>query len=528
MDHPISKTMSKAEPGDAIEHGDTIAVETQSLSGQAAEVQLHRTLRTRHLSMIGLGASIGLGLWLGSGQSLRTGGPAALLIGYCLAGSVVWSVSQSIGEMAILYPLPSAFVQWTSKFVDPAAAFALGWSYWFHAWITIANELQGVLTVLSFWQDSAPRVAILISFWALIFFINIWAVNVFAEVEFVAAVIKFGWIFVVLVSFIVISAGGAPNHVAVGFRYWNEAAFTNGFKGLLMILPTCIFAMASSENIGMVVAETRNPLKSTPPAVRAVWIRLSIFYIFGALAVTITVDPKDSRLFGGSGSTGASPFVIAYQNGQLMPLAHMMNAIIFISVISAGSIAAYAGSRTLFMQKADSRGRPWFALVSTVFMGGALSFLNLNATGAEVFTWLSSLASLTTLFSWSMICLSHIRMRYAWKVQGRSPAELPWTNGSWPLSAYWGLGCCIILLVAEFYIAVWPLGKTPSAVGFFSRFVSAIAILVIYVAARCYYRGRRWVNVREVDLDNDRRFYHVEDQAEKSTPWIDRLRKRTS
>jgi len=92
--------------------------------------------------MIALGSSIGMGLWLGSGTSLTNGGPAGIFIGYLLAGSMIWAVSHSIGEMAVMYPLPSAFVQWSGKFIDPAAAFALGWAYWFSYWITIANELQ--------------------------------------------------------------------------------------------------------------------------------------------------------------------------------------------------------------------------------------------------------------------------------------------------------------------------------------------------------------------------------------------------
>lgn len=40
---------------------------------------------------------------------------------------MIWAVSHSIGEMAVMYPLPSAFVQWTNKFIDPATGFALGW-----------------------------------------------------------------------------------------------------------------------------------------------------------------------------------------------------------------------------------------------------------------------------------------------------------------------------------------------------------------------------------------------------------------
>ena len=91
-----------------------------------ADCELQRRLSTRHITMIALGSSIGMGLWLGSGSSLASGGPAGLFIGYLLSGTMIWTVSQSIGEMAIMYPLPSAFVQWSNKFVDPAAGFALG------------------------------------------------------------------------------------------------------------------------------------------------------------------------------------------------------------------------------------------------------------------------------------------------------------------------------------------------------------------------------------------------------------------
>ena len=43
---------------------------------------LARSLRARHLLMISLGSSIGIGLWLGSGTSLAEGGPASLFLGY--------------------------------------------------------------------------------------------------------------------------------------------------------------------------------------------------------------------------------------------------------------------------------------------------------------------------------------------------------------------------------------------------------------------------------------------------------------
>ena len=57
-----------------------------------------------------------------------------------------------------------------------------------------------------------------------------------------------------------------------------------------------------------------------------------------------------------------------------------------------------------------------------------------------------------------------------------------------------------------------PLGEVSSATAFFSRFVSAIAVLIVYVGPKGYYRGRRWVDSQTIDLDNDRRFYPEEQQ----------------
>lgn len=110
-----------------------------------------------------------------------------------------------------------------------------------------------------------------------------------------------------------------------------------------------------------------------------------------------------------------------------------------------------------------------------------------------------------------MICLSHLRMRHAWKVQGRSIEDLPWKSWTYPYAAWWGLGWCIIIVIVEFYLAVWPLGESSSAENFFANYVSIPAIVVIYLGARCYYRGPWWVAASDIDLDASRRFYKSQD-----------------
>lgn len=241
--------------------------------------------------------------------------------------------------------------------------------------------------------------------------------------------------------------------------------------------------------------------------------------------VTITVSPKDQDLFGGSG-TNASPFVIAYRDAGLEPLAHIMNAVIFIFVLSTGSISGYGGSRTTIglaqlgmapkqFARADRIGRPWLGLACTLVLGGGLAYLNVSNSSANVFTWFSNLTSLFTLFGWGLICLSHIRMRHTWKIQGRSVSDLPWKSWTFPYAAWWGLSWCVILMVVEFYLAVWPLHEKSSAKMFFANYVSVIVIVVIYLGARTYHRGPWWVDASTIDLDDQRRFY-ADHGAEKA------------
>lgn len=70
-----------ASPDHDIDHGIVTA-------DHGADSELQRRLSSRHITMIALGSSIGMGLWLGTGTSLIDGGPAALLIG-CKSSDII-------------------------------------------------------------------------------------------------------------------------------------------------------------------------------------------------------------------------------------------------------------------------------------------------------------------------------------------------------------------------------------------------------------------------------------------------------
>ena len=53
--------------------------------------------------------TIGTGLFLGTGKSLATGGPASMLISYAIVGAIVFTTMLSLGEMAAFIPVAGSF-----------------------------------------------------------------------------------------------------------------------------------------------------------------------------------------------------------------------------------------------------------------------------------------------------------------------------------------------------------------------------------------------------------------------------------
>lgn len=64
-----------------------------------------RRLRSYQISMIGLTGGLGTGLFIGTGAAYAKSGPAGLLLAYGIVGMVLWSVMQSIAELAGEYIL---------------------------------------------------------------------------------------------------------------------------------------------------------------------------------------------------------------------------------------------------------------------------------------------------------------------------------------------------------------------------------------------------------------------------------------
>ena len=70
---------------------------------------------------------VGTGLFVSSGKALASSGPASLLFGFILIGFMLYCTIHALGEMAVVLPVAGSFSTYSTRFLDPAWGFAMGW-----------------------------------------------------------------------------------------------------------------------------------------------------------------------------------------------------------------------------------------------------------------------------------------------------------------------------------------------------------------------------------------------------------------
>jgi L-asparagine transporter-like permease len=95
--------------------------------------------------------------------------------------------------------------------------------------------------------------------------------------------------------------------------------------------------------------------------------------------------------------------------------------------------------------------------IRAVSMALAMSFITfLTSIWGEgiVFTWLLNLTGISALLVWGSIGLISLRFRVAYRAQGRSLSDLPYTQPLYPLLPIGVVVLAIMMFIAEGYSAV--------------------------------------------------------------------------
>ncbi len=374
-------------------------------------------LKVRHLTMMGLGSTIGAGLFLGTGVGISAAGPA-VLVAYVIAGFLAILVMQMLGEMGTVIPASGSFSEYAEHGIGRWAGFTQGWIYWLATVAVLGAEITGAAGFIGAWFGVTPWIPAAICV-AIFGIINLLHVRSFGEFEYWFAAIKV----IVIVAFLIIGAllifGLLPGHTFIGTEVFLADGFMpNGLGGVAAALLAVAFAFGGIEVVAIASAESEDPKRSLVNAVRSTILRISVFYLGSVLVITFLL-PYSS--LGNAQSAAESPFTMVLERAGIPGAAGFMEAIIVLALLSAFNAQIYASSRMMhslaargeapkLFTKTNAKGVPTNAIALSVALSVVMVILNYADTG-WLLTFMLNAAGASLLIVWVFIAVSQLRLR---------------------------------------------------------------------------------------------------------------------
>ncbi|AKZ65936.1 amino acid permease [Candidatus Palibaumannia cicadellinicola] len=425
---------------------------------------LRRTLKTRHITMIALGGSIGTGLFVASGVSISQAGPGGALVSYMLIGLMVYFLMTSLGELAAYMPVSGSFATYGSLYVEKGFGFALGWNYWYNWAITIAVDLVTAQIVMGYWFPVTPGWIWSILFLCIIFILNFISVKGFGEAEYCFSLIKVTTVIVFIIVGILMILGIIKGGAQDCWHNWqiNDAPFAGGIATIIEVAMIVGFSYQGTELIGIAAGESENPGTNIPLAMRQVFWRIMLFYVLSILIISILIPYTSLAILDNEvNNITVSPFTLVFRNAGQLSAAAIMNSVILTTILSSGNSGMYASTRMLYnlaiegkapkiFAKLSKNGIPLNALYITTLVAG-LCFISSIYSNKTVYLWLIHTSGTTGFIAWLGIAVSHYRFRIGLKKQGLSLDKLPYRAGLFPFGPVFAFILCILITFGQHY-----------------------------------------------------------------------------
>ncbi|MDK4278901.1 amino acid permease [Corynebacterium accolens] len=400
-------------------------------------------LKSRHLTMMGLGSAVGAGLFLGVGLGIQISG-TSVLISYAVAGVLIALIMWMLGEIAAARPSLGSFSTYAGQAFGHWARFTMGWIYWFMLIMVMGAEITGAAAIIGSWFDIAPWIPALI---AVAFFavVNFAAVRGFGEFEFWFAIIKVAVIIAFLVVGILMALGILPGmDLSRAGTNFTDNFLPNGMPGFAAGLLAVAFAFGGIELVTIAAAESEDPARNVATAVRAIIVRIMIFYIGSIVVITMALPFSQIQ---DADAAADSPFTLVLEAAKIPFAAGFMEAIIALALLSAFNAQIYATSRLVFdmakdhcapkfFLKTNHSGSPINAVIlSMIFAFASVGLQFWNPPGLLAF--LFNAVGGCLLVVWAFIVASFLKLHPQLKANGeltdiRVPGYpwLPWATAA--------------------------------------------------------------------------------------------------
>ncbi len=331
---------------------------------------MQRKLSGRHMQMIALGGTIGVGLFMGAGATIKWTGPS-VLIAYIVAGLFLYLIMRALGEMLYVDPATGSFAKFASEYMHPLFGYLTAWSNIFQFVVVGMSEMIAIGEYFKFWWPGLPGWLpglVAITFLVLA---NLISVRMFGELEFWFALIKVVTIILMIVAglgVILFGLGNGGHPVGISNLWTHGGFFTGGFKGFCFALSIVLGSYQGVELIGITAGEAANPKPTIVKAVKDTIGRILIFYV-GAIFVIVAIYPWDQL------NTLGSPFVQTFAKIGITFAASLINFVVITAALSGSNSGIYSASRMLYtladakqlpriFTKLNRHGVPFYPVVS--------------------------------------------------------------------------------------------------------------------------------------------------------------------
>ena len=117
------------------------------------------------------------------------------------------------------------------------------------------------------------------------------SVKGFGEAEYWFSLIKVATVIIFIIVGVMMIFGIFKGAQPAGWSNWvvDDAPFAGGFAAMIGVAMIVGFSFQGTELIGIAAGESENPEKNIPRAVRQVFWRILLFYVFAILIISLII-----------------------------------------------------------------------------------------------------------------------------------------------------------------------------------------------------------------------------------------------
>ena len=436
--------------------------------------ELKRTLGALNLTSLGIGAIIGAGIFVLTGNAAANFAGPAVLLSFVIAGTCCVFAGLCYAELASTMPVSGSAYSYSYVTMGEVFAWVMGWLLLLEYGVaasTVASGWTGYVTSLlgdfgvhfgsgvtvstMKLQDGVMQMGSSVNVVGAIGILAVTSLLVIgvkesATVNNVIVAIKL----TVLLAFIAVGVFYVSADNWHPFIPANEGGFKYGFQGVLRAASIIFFAYVGFEAVSTAAGEARNPQKDLPIGILGSLVICTVLYIAVAAVMTGVVPYKELA--------GGAPIAVAIdrmnpqwaviswsltENGHLNLLAFLIKIGAFTGLSSVMLVLMYAQTRVFYQMAKDGLLPNVFSRVNqkfktpaagTVLLGVVIAF----AAATLPLDVLNDLVSLGTAVAFAIVCMSVIYLRRRNPTMKR-PFEVPW----YPVTPILGVIFCLLLMM---------------------------------------------------------------------------------